>query len=145
MFKTTIADAMKSPVRIALQNGKSFKAAVLDVVDGGDGLHVVRLPSMRKEILRFGFNFGDINSVAPIQFRDIIRNIREESFDAFKESQARYFKEREEQRKTLSSKIKKFDAAQKVSKRNSVITPRVENRTFDPLKFEYIQPVGSLV
>ena len=67
--------AMNNPVRIVLQNEKNFRAVILGVMNNGEKLHVIRLPSMRREVLSFGTNFGDINSVAPLEFRNVARNL----------------------------------------------------------------------
>ena len=58
-----IAEAIENPVQIVLRIGKSFNAGVLDVEDNGEGLFIVRIPSMRREVLRYGPNSRDILEV----------------------------------------------------------------------------------
>ena len=77
MNKTNLAEAMSGTdvanelVQIALRNGKTFEAEVLDVLDGGEAIYIQRFFSRRKEVLRFGWGLGDVSMVAPMGVRKL--------------------------------------------------------------------------
>jgi hypothetical protein len=155
--------AIENPVRIVLQNHTSFRAGIVDVMDEGEALQIIRLPSMRREVLRFGLNFGDIDTVVPLLVQIIAtpdvestleirhltrdardaRDIRDKQFSAFKSSQKKFLAEQKRLAKELNRKIDLLGKKTKREVMKAKIPPRVETRVFDPLEFDYIGTRGT--
>lgn len=141
----------KTCVRIVLQNGKDFRAKIVDVEKDKGGLHVVRLPSMRREVLYFGDQFGDIDAITPLKhtasdvdFETQVESIlvpsqkqgkvyyqehrsykNEPEFWAFKVQQQKYFEEKEKLEKDLVKKIDRFETSRRMPK---IVNGKIEKR-----------------
>lgn len=65
-------------VKIALWNGKIFHAGVINVFDNGERLHIARLHKgkvIRREVLTFGYGYGNIRAVSHFNCRYITKGI----------------------------------------------------------------------
>jgi hypothetical protein len=63
-------------VSIALWSGKVFPAAVVDVLDNGERLHIVRLHEgrvIRREILTIGYGYGNIRAIGPRNCKHLLK------------------------------------------------------------------------
>lgn len=76
----TPAEALdeQNRVQIALWNGKIFQAGIVDVMEGGERLHVVRIHKgrvIRKEVLKIGYGYGNVRAVSTSQCRHLLKGI----------------------------------------------------------------------
>ena len=74
----TPAEALdeQNRVQIALWNGKIFQAGIVDIMEGGEKIHVVRLHSgrvIRREVLKIGYGYGNVRAVSTTDCRNILK------------------------------------------------------------------------
>ncbi|MCK9458756.1 MAG: hypothetical protein M0R80_03890 [Proteobacteria bacterium] len=66
----------ENTVKIALGNGKVFNAGIVDVIDNGEKIHIVRLHKgriVRREVLKIGYGFGDAKIISRSGCRYILK------------------------------------------------------------------------